>query len=285
MNFQNFSVILKPCLSLLVALSVPSASFAKEKTATVKYDPYQKTTVISGQIHSHNALFDEDKWDYWFSASIVNGVAKNPMLMFSSYTPEWYFFEHAADIDGIEFPVIKGNRDLEYTGGVHEVIGVEFTPKYLADHKATGMNIKIIGSRGAKVLVIPAEVINAFEGTYNAEVEKVGGFREDLVAAQSAIAPTPAQNAQAASSAAAYAAARGGYGITFVSIPQGIYLTAVAPNSRAERGQLKAGQLITAINTKSIAGMAQADVIALLKNTTSQTIFSIAGIGDVTVAP
>jgi PDZ domain len=285
MNFQNFRVPLLLSISLVAALSLPNTSFAKEKTATVSYDPYQKTKVISGQVHSHNALFDLDKWDYWLNASIVNGIAKNPMLLFSSYTPEWYFFERAADIDGIEFQVIKGNRDLEYIGGVHEVIGVELSPKYLADHRATGMNIKIIGSRGAKVLVIPAEVVSTFEVTYKNEVEKVGGFREDLVAAQSAIAPTLGQNVQAASSAADYAAAHGGYGISFVSIPQGIYLTAVAPNSRADRGHLKPGQLITGINNKSIAGMAQAEVIALLKDATGQITLSVAGIGDIVVAP
>lgn len=131
---------------LLSALCMPMQVLAKEKPAKVSYDPYTKTTLISGQAHSHNALLDLDKWDYWLSASITDGIAKNPVLMFSTSTPEWYFFDRAADVDGNELPVIKGGHDVQL-GGVAENFGIEMTPKYLADHRTTGFNLKVMGIR------------------------------------------------------------------------------------------------------------------------------------------
>lgn len=257
---------------------------AKEKTAKVSYDPYTRTTLINGQTHTHNALLDLDKWSYWLSASITDGIAKNPVLLFWTTTPEWYFFDRAADVDGNELEVIKGNRDVQL-GSVSESFGVALTPKYLADHRTTGLNLKIMGSRGARVVVVPPEVITTFEATYLSEVEKVGGFRNDLVAAQSAASPTAEDFAQSNMVGAQTMAARGGFGISFGMLPQGMILAAVAPGSRAERGKLKVGQLVTAINGKSVAGMQQADVLAILKGSNGLTTFTVAGLGDLQVAP
>ena len=256
----------------------------EEKAPAVDYDPYTKTINITGRSRLHNALLDPNKWAYWLSATITNGVAQNPMLMFSTNTPEWYFFDRAADIDGNELPVIQGNRDVQLHG-VHELFGIEMTPKYLADHRATGFNLKIMGSRGTIVVIVPAEAISTFETTWLAEVNKAGGFREDLAATRAAVAPTPDQIAHAAFNAAESTASKGGFGIAFATIPQGIILAVVAPGSRAERGKLKPGQLVTAINGRNIAGMTQADVQATLKASVGTTIFTVAGLGNLGVEP
>ncbi|MDQ4418945.1 PDZ domain-containing protein [Sphingobium sp. DEHP117] len=269
---------------LATAGSLPAPVIAKEKPPSVSYDPYTRTTTISGQGHMHNAFFDLDKWSYWLSAAIVDGVPRNPVLMVSTDTPEWYFFDQAADSDGNRLPVIKGNQDIRI-GGVHELFGIELTPAYLKQHRTTGFNFKMMGNKGARILIVPPEVIAAFEPVWLAEVEKAGGFREDLAATQRAIAPTPHQNAQAASAGARNAASQGGLGIAFASLPQGILITAVAPGSRAERGHLKPGQFVTAINGTGLAGMSQSEVQTLLKASTGITVFSVAGIGDLTVAP
>ncbi len=269
---------------LFSVCSFPMHVLAKEKPAKVSYDPYTKTTSINGQPHSHNTFFDLDKWDYWLSASITNGIAKNPVLMFSTFTPEWYFFDRAADVDGNELPVIKGNRDVQ-SGSVTETFGIVLTPKYLADHRMIGFNFKIMGSRGARVVVVPSEVITTFEATYLLEVEKVGGFRNDLVATQSAITPTPQQIAQANMAGAETMAARGGFGISYAMIAQGMVLMAVAQGGRADQGKLKPGQLVTALNGKSVVGLKQSNVQEILKASTGATIFTVAGLGDLTVVP
>jgi hypothetical protein len=273
---------------LLASLAIiPIPALAKEKPASVTYDPYTKNETITGQVHNHNALLDLDKWDYWLSASVTSGIPMNPVLMFSTDTPSWYFFDHAFDSDGNELPVIKGARGLSSTlaGDVHEVFGVQLTPKYLADHRTAGFNFKIMGSGGARVVIVPPEALATFETTYLAEVEKVGGFRNDLAAAQTAVAPTPGQIVQAAMTGAAAMSAKGGLGVSFAMLPQGCMLIVVAPGSRAERGKLKPGQLVTAINGKSIAGMTQADVLAILKGSSGVTTFAVAGLGDLAVGP
>jgi len=275
---------------LLFVCGQPEPVLAKEKAATVTYDPYTKTTAIIGQTHLHNPLLDLDKWQYWLSGAIAHGVPKNPVLMFSTNTQDWYFFDRAADVDGNELPVLKGNREVAtgwLTGDVevHEVFGIQLTPKYLADHRTTGFNFKIIGSKGERMVVVPPEAVATFETTYLAEVEKAGGFRDDLAATDAALAPTPGQIAQASKTGAAALAAKGGFGVAFGVIPQGILLVAVAPGSRAELGKLRVGQLVTAINGKSIAGLAQADVLAILRASTGVTTFTVAGVGDLPVAP
>ncbi|MFM7009397.1 MAG: hypothetical protein ACKO0Z_08730, partial [Betaproteobacteria bacterium] len=79
-------------LTLLLGATVfPIPAQAKEKPPSVNYDPYTKTTTINGRPHSHNALLDLDKWTYWLSAAIVQGIPRNPVLMFSTTTPDWYF--------------------------------------------------------------------------------------------------------------------------------------------------------------------------------------------------
>lgn len=281
MKFRRFLAVGSVFLSFSC---LPTHALAKEKPAKVSYDPYTKTTSINGQAHSHNALLDLDKWDYWLSASITDGIAKNPVLMFSTFTPEWYFFDRAADVDGNELPVIRGGRDVQL-GGVSETIGIVMTPKYLTDHRTTGFNLKIMGSRGARVVVVSPEVITTFEAAYLSEVEKVGGFRNDLVAAQTATAPTAQQVAQANMAGAETMAARGGFGISYAVIPQGIILMAVAPNSRADKGKLKPGQLVTALNGRNIAGLSQSEVQGLLTASAGVTTFTVAGLGDLTVAP
>jgi hypothetical protein len=270
--------------SLCLISIMPAPATANEEPATIRYDPYTRTTSIDGQSHRHNTLFDLDKWEYWLSAAIINGIPRNPILMFSTDTPGWYFFDRAADIDGNPLPVIQGNRQLQI-GGVQEVIGIELTPQYLADHRTTGFNLKIMGRRGERIVVVPPDVVATFETSYLAEVERAGGFRNDLLATNSAVAPSPSQISQAASNGADAAAARGGFGISFVVVPQGAVLMAVSPGSRAERGQLKTGQLVTAINGATIAGMTQADILTMLRGSAEVTTFTIAGIGDVAVAP
>jgi hypothetical protein len=268
----------------LAAVGVPSSVMAKEKPPTVSYDPYKKTTSITGHSHDHNALLDLDKWDYWLGAVITQEGPKNPVLYFSTNTPEWYFFDHAADVDGNELRVIQGSRDVEI-GGVHELIGVELTPKYLADHRATGFNLKIMGSKGERVLVVPAEVVSTFETTYLSEVQKAGGFRNGAATPTGAVSPTAGPTGITPSDGAEAAAAKGGFGISFAVLPQGFVLIAVAPGSRAERAKLIGGQIVTAVNGKSVAGMTQTDAIALLRGSTGATTFTVAGMGDIVIAP
>jgi PDZ domain len=272
-------------LALLVSIAgSPTSVLAKEKPPSVKYDPYTKTTTINGRLHSHNALLDLDKWMYWLSAAIVQGIPKNPVLMFYTTTPDWYFFDRAADVQGNELSVIRGGNSVQL-GGVQESFGIQMTPKYLADHRTTGFDFKIMGSGGSRVVQVPAEVVAVFEETYLKEVAKAGGFREDLAATQALVAPTPKQIDQVAAAGASEMAAKGGFGISFAMIPQGLILIAVAPDSRAEKAKLRPGQLVTAINGRSTISMTQVDATSLLKSVEGATIFSVAGLGDLIIAP
>ena len=151
---------LKVVVASLIALSAPLA--AKEKPPTISFDPYRKTGTITGESHWHNALLDLDKSQWFFQLAIVDGVPHNPVLMYSTDTTEWFFFNHAADVDGHEFKVIEGPRDVYAGNSVHELVGIEMTAEYVRQHRLTGMNIKVMGQRGDKVLQIPAEAVSTF---------------------------------------------------------------------------------------------------------------------------
>jgi hypothetical protein len=56
----------------------------------------------------------------------------------------------------------------------------------------------------------------------------------------------------------------GGYGFSWVETPYGIYILAVAPNSRAEAAGLKRGQQVLEVNGKSTFGMSRSEFRALI---------------------
>ena len=139
---------------LLLALVIASPAFAKEKSPTISYDPYTKTETIVGDDHSHMSILDEGFSGYQFSAAAVDGVMHNPVLLYFIDASDWYFINSAADIDGNRLPVIQGGRDVDVSASIHENCGVAMTPEYLRSHRSTGMNIKLMGSRGEKIIKV-----------------------------------------------------------------------------------------------------------------------------------
>lgn len=161
-----------------LALTIASPCYAKDKAPSMSFDPYRKTGMLTGQSHWHNALLDLDKWQWYFQMAIVNGEARNPVLVFSADVEDWHFFNKAADIDGQELHVIQGDRSLLGLGsGVSETVAVEVTPDYIRRHRSTGMNIKIMGSRGDKVVIIPADAVEAFANGAIIEFTKLAAIR------------------------------------------------------------------------------------------------------------
>ena len=143
----------------LIALASPVA--AKEKAPTLTYDANRKTATIIGADHFGKGLLDRSTWR--FALAIVDGQVRNPVLIYSSWTDDWYFFDHAADSDGNTLKVFVGPRDVDVPGlGVHETSTVELTADYVRTHRLTGMDIKFMGERGDKVVRIPSEAVTAF---------------------------------------------------------------------------------------------------------------------------
>src|SRR5438309_898740 len=175
---------------LLIALVVGSPAFAKEKPPRIGYDPYTKTETIVGDDHSHMSILDEGFSGYQFSAAAVNGAMHNPVLLYFIDASDWYFINSAADIDGNPLPVIQGGRDVDVSASIHENFGVEMTPEYLRSHRSTGMNIKLMGSRGEKIIKVSPEAVSTFDDIYERELAKFGGVSRTDAKAESAV-PSP----------------------------------------------------------------------------------------------
>lgn len=288
---------------LLIALLVASPAFAKEeKSPTISYDPYTKTETILGRDHLHNSFLDAENSGYQFSASAVNGAMHNPVLLCFIDALGWYFIDSAADIDGNKLRVIQGGRDVDVGASVHESFGVEMTPEYLRSHRSTGMNIKLIGSRGEKIIKVSPEAVSAFDDVYERELAKFGGIlRVEPKAEAGAVAPTTAdpkllQNfgQQAMSSidpkmlqtlqtklATDYKV--GDIGILAPVSPAGLFILAVAPSSPASVAGLKPGEFIESANGISLVGLPQDAAMAILKGLPKTFSFKVTGVGDVVI--
>jgi hypothetical protein len=286
----------------LIALLVASPAIAKEKPPTISYDPYTKTETIIGDDHSHMSILDEGFSGYQFSAAAVNGVMHHPILLYFIDGSDWYFIDRAADIDGNQLPVIQGGRDVDVNASIHENFGVEMTPEYLRSHRSTGMNIKLMGSRGEKVIKVSPEAVSTFDDVYERELAKFGGVSRAAPKAQAAVPVPPTVDSkslkafgqQAMSSidpqmvrtlqaklVAEYKA--GDIGILAPVSPAGLFILAVAPSSPAAVAGLKPGEFIESANGISFMGLPQDAATAILKGLPKTFTFKVTGVGDVEI--
>jgi hypothetical protein len=287
---------------LVIALLVASPAFAKEKSPTINYDPYTKTETIVGDDHSHMSILDEGFSGYQFSAAAVNGVMHNPVLLYFIDASDWYFINSAADIDGNQLAVIQGGRDVDVSASIHENFGVEMTPEYLRSHRSTGMNIKLMGSRGEKIIKVSPEAVSTFDDVYERELAKFGGSSEIGPKAEAAITVPPTADPKSiqafgqqainsvspemvrtlqAKLAAEYKP--GDIGILAPVSPAGLFIVAVAPSSPASVAGLKPGEFIESVNGISLKGLPQNAAMAILKGLPKTFTFKVAGVGDVVI--
>jgi hypothetical protein len=282
---------------LLLALVIASPAFAKEKSPTISYDPYTKTETIVSDDHSHMSILDEGFSGYQFSAAAVDGVMHNPVLLYFIDASDWYFINSAADIDGNRLPVIQGGRDVDVSASIHENFGVEMTPEYLRSHRSTGMNIKLMGSRGEKIIKVSPEAVSTFDEVYERELGKFGGVSETGPKAEAAATDPKSLQAfgqQAMSSidpnmlrtlqaklATEYKV--GDIGILAPVSAAGLFILAVAPSSPASVAGLKPGEFIESVNGISLIGLPQNAATAILKGLPKTFSFKIAGVGDVLI--
>lgn len=288
--------------ALLIAVLFASPALAKEKSPTIRYDPYTKTETIVGDDHSHMSILDEGFSGYQFSAAAVNGAMHNPVLLYSIDASDWYFINSAADIDGNRLNVIQGGRDVDVSASIHENFGVEMTPEYLRSHRSTGMNIKLIGSRGEKIIKVSPEAVSTFDDVYERELAKFGGVSQPGPKAEAAAAvPTSVDpkmlqtyGQQAMNSidpqmmrtlqvklAAEYKA--GDIGILAPVSAAGLFILAVAPSSPAAVAGLKPGEFIESANGISFMGLPQNAATAILKGLPKTFSFKVTGVGDVVI--
>lgn len=287
---------------LVIALMMATPAFAKEKSPTISYDPYTKTETILGDDHSHMSILDEGFSGYQFSAAAVNGAMHDPVLLYYIDASDWYFIDRAADIDGNQLPVIQGGRDVDVGASVHENFGVEMTPEYMRSHRSTGMNIKLMGSRGEKIIKVSPEAVSTFDDTYERELAKFGGVARTDVKGETAVAQPATADPKAleaygqqalnsinpqmmqtlqAKLAAEYKA--GDIGILAPVSPAGLFILAVAPSSPAAVAGLKPGEFIESANGISFMGLPQNAASAILKGLPKTFSFKVTGVGDVVI--
>ena len=159
-------------LGMLLLTGAETACIAgkTDKPPAIEIDQYTKTETLTGDGHTHNALFDPIKTTWWFSGTITRGVPMNPTLIFYVDMPEWAFFDSAFDSDGTKIEVHQIRRSLSILeGDITEVVAAELPVEYVKAHMLSGLNLKFVGSQGSYIVVVPPEPMRAFFTVYGKE--------------------------------------------------------------------------------------------------------------------
>lgn len=72
-------------------------------------------------------------------------------------------------------------------------------------------------------------------------------------------------------------------GMSFVAVPDGLYIGAVVPNGAAAKAHISVGMVITALNGIPIKGVPYQSAVGMLRAAPSPLILTIVGVGDVKI--
>jgi hypothetical protein len=144
------------------ATTIPADSKGVASQVSVQYDPYTKSSTVVGALVQMPTF--PDILSYRLRGVVVDGGKDGSTQLYVTYWSQsgWRFFNAANDIDGRQLQVTRIAQDIESGGAVQETVGVETSVEYLRNHRATGLDIKVSGQKGAVVVKVPPQYIDGF---------------------------------------------------------------------------------------------------------------------------
>jgi hypothetical protein len=157
------AALLAGCVSTQPKIDT-SNSQAVLSNINIEHDNYKKATKYSGpEIDTGSgAVFIRAFHDHK-----SNIVAYQIYLADQYRSTQWRFYSDAYDSDGTRLETNVIDRKVfdcaKYTGCFYtEHIGINIPESYLETKKNTGINIKVSGKAGEKIISIPAGYVKAF---------------------------------------------------------------------------------------------------------------------------
>ena len=223
-------VILLGMLSACVNTSDPNAVSSATQAS---FDPYTKQMSVISKTAQMDGAFP-NIGSYNLQYRYKSGAEPVVQLYFEYWSQlGWYFFSSASDIDAIALPVAELDKTVG-SGSVTETIIMTISEQYLANHRTSGLNIRVNGKRGAVILNVPGPYVDGFLKKLN-EVKAANGLTTQPTASNT---PTRKLGLNFGYIPAPLA--------TAASLPsnKGIYIVSVSKNSVAERSGLQVGDIL-----------------------------------------
>lgn len=241
-------------LSIIVLLSgCANVSNPNEvaKDTKITFDPYTQSVKVTGdRVDSMPGSLDS--LSYFLRGSLSKDAAEQNLQLYVRYWGQsgWYFFSSAHDITGKNLPVVQIDRNVETGANIEEVFAINLTYDYLVAMKNVGLNIKISGSRGSLVLVVPPAYVTGFlkkfdEALILLKTGEVPESSEDAVKGRHTLgirgAPVDEKMANA----------------LHLSDSKGFMVVTITSNSPASSAGLKPGDIIQKINGQTVTSQGQ----------------------------
>jgi len=131
---------------------------------TVKRDEYRKVTTVTSPVVFRHEPARSTK--YWLEAARHDGSpeASFQILLntWRGHSLGWAFWSQAFDASGEQLPVLKHGSEVGNGGMTYELVGVVCKRSFLDARTATGLNIRIDGTRASQVIELPANYVVGF---------------------------------------------------------------------------------------------------------------------------
>lgn len=95
-----------------------------------------------------------------FLRSLVDGDLHQLYVTFSG--KDWIFFDSAYDIDGNRLDFVEIDREVSTSSGITEDFALNLSEDYLESAAEKGMNVKFVGQRGERTLVLKPHYIEGY---------------------------------------------------------------------------------------------------------------------------
>lgn len=82
----------------------------------------------------------------------------------------WYFLHSASDANAVFLPLRKLDQSVSIGATVQEQVAIDLTRDYLSSHQTSGMDIRVLGSKGSLIVKLNALYIQGF-------LQKFDGFK------------------------------------------------------------------------------------------------------------
>lgn len=140
-------------------------------------DPYTKTVSFTGPTQSLPPAAQDDwhagQWHLEASMhdGVLNDVVELSIYYYRSENWGWAMLDRAYDIESnplsvgvIVRRVEQGSPDVDGVNvpDLAEFVTVALPRAYLESHRASGINLKVMGNGGAAIVVVPAAYIDGF---------------------------------------------------------------------------------------------------------------------------
>lgn len=163
MRIRKFIALCFACCLFGCATDV-STPLAVKNAISVSSDVYLGTTTYIGpkvEVANVGSWLNQGFAMTWLS-STRSKDADYFYIQVYLHSKQWAFLDSAYDRQQIKFPVTVISRNIESGLSINESVAIKVSRTYLHEKSQTGVDIKVLGSKGALQILIPPHYVQGF---------------------------------------------------------------------------------------------------------------------------